>query len=80
MGFNSAFKGLRWILLSSTVLSAGFAVDLGSFICVGQDRLSLGNGQSPHGHINQRLQIQFRAPDDDRCAAQNMLILQKTLE
>jgi len=30
--------------------------------------LSLGNGRSPHGHINQRLQIQFRAPDDERCA------------
>jgi len=36
----------------------------------------LGNGRSPHGHINQRLQIQFRAPDDDRCAARNMLSLQ----
>ena len=39
-----------------------------------------GNGRSPHGHINQRLQIQFRAPDDERCAARNMLSLQKTLE
>ena len=38
--------------------------------------LSLGNGRSPHGHINQRLQIQFRAPDDERCAARNMLSLQ----
>jgi hypothetical protein len=38
--------------------------------------LSLGNGQSPHGYINQRLQIQFRAPDDERCAAGNMLGLQ----
>jgi hypothetical protein len=28
--------------------------------------LSLGNGRSPYGHINQRLQIQFRAPDDER--------------
>jgi len=37
--------------------------------------LSLGNGRSPHGHINQRLQIQFRAPDDKRCAARNMLSL-----
>ena len=27
------------------------------------------NGRSPHGYINQRLQIQFRAPDDERCAA-----------
>jgi hypothetical protein len=27
-------------------------------------------------HINQRLQIQFRAPDDERCAARNMLSLQ----
>ena len=30
--------------------------------------LSLDNGRSPHGYINQRLQIQFRAPDDERCA------------
>jgi len=37
----------------------------------------LGNGRSPYGHINQRLQIQFRAPDDERCATQNMLSLQK---
>jgi hypothetical protein len=37
--------------------------------------LSLGNGRSPYGHINQRLQIQFRAPDDERCAARNMLSL-----
>ena len=40
--------------------------------------LSLGNGRSPYGHINQRLQIQFRAPDDEWCAARNMLSLQKT--
>ena len=38
---------------------------------------SLGNGRSPHGHINQRLQIQFGAPDDERCAARNTLSLQK---
>jgi len=31
-------------------------------------RLS-GNDWLPHGHINQRLQIEFRAPDDERCAA-----------
>ena len=41
--------------------------------------LSLGNGRSPHGHINQRLQIQFRAPDDERCAARNMLSILKNL-
>ena len=41
--------------------------------------LSLGNGRSPYGHINQRLQIQFRAPDDERCAARNMLSLQKSM-
>ena len=39
-------------------------------------RLSLGNGRSPHGYINQRLQIQFGAPDDERYAARNMLSLQ----
>ena len=38
--------------------------------------LSLDNGRSPHGYINQRLQIQFRAPDDERCDARNMLSLQ----
>jgi len=38
--------------------------------------LSLGNGQSTHVYINQRLQIQFRAPDDERHAARNMLSLQ----
>jgi len=38
--------------------------------------LSLDNGRAPHGHINQRLQIQFTAPDDERCAARNMLSLQ----
>jgi len=27
-----------------------------------------GNGQSPHGYINQRLQTQFTAPDDERFA------------
>jgi hypothetical protein len=32
-------------------------------------------GRSPHGHINQKLQIQFRAPDDERYAARNMLSL-----
>jgi len=42
--------------------------------------LSLGNGRSSYGHIKQRLQIQFRAPDDERYAARNMLNLQKTFE
>ena len=36
----------------------------------------LGNGRSPHGRINQRLQIQFRAPDDERRAARKVLSLQ----
>ena len=30
---------------------------------------SLDNGRSPHVYINQRLQIEFRAPDDERYAA-----------
>jgi len=30
----------------------------------------LDNGRSPHEYINQRLQIQFGAPDDERYAAQ----------
>ena len=42
--------------------------------------LCQGNSRSPYRHINQRLQIQFRAPDDEKCAARNMLSLQKTLE
>jgi len=37
---------------------------------------SLDNGQSPHGYINQRLQIKFGALDDERYAARNMLSLQ----
>jgi hypothetical protein len=56
------------------------------FICRYGDRplprlsgksLSLSNGRSPHMYINQRLQIQFRAPDDERCAVRNTLSLQK---
>jgi hypothetical protein len=31
---------------------------------------------SHHVYVNQRLQIQFRAPDDEWCAARNMLSLQ----
>ena len=38
--------------------------------------LSLDNGLSPHVYVKQRLQIPFRAPDDERCAARNMLSLQ----
>ena len=34
------------------------------------------NGRSPHGYINQRLKIQFRAPDDEWCAPRNMLSFQ----
>ena len=37
---------------------------------------SLDNGRSPHRCINQRLQIQFGVPDDEWCAARNMLNLQ----
>jgi len=37
---------------------------------------SLDNGRLPHVYINQRLQIQFRAPDDERCSSRNMLSLQ----
>ena len=38
--------------------------------------LSFDNDRSPHGYINQRLHIQFGAPDYERSAAQNMLSLQ----
>ena len=37
---------------------------------------SPNNDRSPQGYINQRLQIQFGAPDDERYAARNMLSLQ----
>jgi hypothetical protein len=37
---------------------------------------SLDNGRSPHVYINQRLQIEFGASDDERYAAQNILSLQ----
>jgi hypothetical protein len=37
---------------------------------------SLDNVRSQHGHINQRLQIQFGVPDDERYAARNILSLQ----
>jgi len=46
----------------------------------GKIPLSLDNGRSPHVYKNQRLQIQFRVPDDERYAARNMLSLRKTLE
>jgi len=37
----------------------------------------LDNGRSPRGqYINQRLKIQFRAPDDEQYAARNMLSFQ----
>jgi hypothetical protein len=38
--------------------------------------LRLDNGRLPHSYVNQRLQIQFRAPDDERCASWDMLSLQ----
>jgi hypothetical protein len=38
--------------------------------------LNLDNGRSPHVYINQRLQIEFRAPDDEWFAARKMLSLQ----
>jgi len=41
-------------------------------VVTGRFPLSLGNDRS-HVYINQRLQIQFRAPDDERCAARNTL-------
>jgi len=36
---------------------------------------SFGNDRSPYGRMNQRLQIEFRAPDDERCAARNTFSL-----
>jgi hypothetical protein len=59
---------------SSGALNCIFSSGLYDYMLTGR---CLGNGRSPYGHINQRLQIQFRAPDDERCAARNMLSLQK---
>jgi len=42
----------------------------------GHFSLRLDNGRSPHLYVNQRLQIQFRAPDDECYAARNLLSLQ----
>jgi len=39
-------------------------------------KINLDNGWSPHVYTNQRIQIQFRASDDERYAARNMLNLQ----
>jgi len=36
----------------------------------------LDNDRSPHGYMNQRLQIQFGAPDVERYAARSVLSLQ----
>jgi hypothetical protein len=47
---------------------------------VGNFPVSFGNGRSPHVYVNQRLQMQSGAPDDERCAARNMVSLKKTLE
>jgi len=38
--------------------------------------VSPDSGRSPHVYINQKLQIQFRAPDDERYAPRNILSLQ----
>jgi len=35
----------------------------------------LSNLSGKNVYVKQRLQIQFRAPDDERCAARNMLSL-----
>jgi len=43
------------------------------YTCSDRPLSNLDNGRSPHVYINQRLQIQFRAPDDERCAGRNML-------
>ena len=69
------------IIRSSTtaVAASGLPSELGDSSAVGCGRagpLSLDNGRSPHVLINQRLQIQFRAPDDERYAVRNMLSIQ----
>ena len=45
-------------------------------ICGDRPLSAWTTGRSQHGYINQRLQIQFKAPDDERYAARNMLSLQ----
>jgi hypothetical protein len=43
---------------------------------VGNLPLSLDNDWSPHEYINQRLQIQFGSPNNERYVARNMLSIQ----
>jgi hypothetical protein len=70
--------------LSTAVAASGLPLERGGGSVVGRGRsdrtdhdpLSLDNGRSPHVYINQRLQIQFTAPNDERRAARNMLSLQ----
>jgi hypothetical protein len=77
--FRAFFRpGAQWLQWQPLVLPL-YRGDSRAVFVVGpagnQCPLSLGNGWSPYGHINQRPQIQFRAPDDERCAARNMLSL-----
>jgi len=53
---------------------AAYRSSSGALNCIcSQFPLRLDNGRSPHAYVNQRLQIQFRAPDDERYAARNTL-------
>jgi hypothetical protein len=56
---------------SSGALTVFAASGLHSHVVIGrcQFQLRLDNGRSPHVYVNQRLQIQFRAPNDERYAA-----------
>ena len=63
---------------SSGALTVFASSGLHTHVVTGRSQVGVGTdyGRSPHAYVNWRLQIQFRAPDDERCAALNMLSLQ----
>jgi len=66
--------------LQTVFAASGLYTHVVTGLCPGlvgtQFPLSLDKGRSPYVYINQRLQIQFGAPDDEWYAARNMLSLQ----
>jgi len=67
-------------LTLQVLLNQVLAISHSALINFMRDQFPTQPGQrpvtTPHGYINQRLQIQFGTPDDERCAARNMLSLQ----
>jgi hypothetical protein len=63
-------------LIKLSINSESYKVHNSTLQDYDDDPPTLDNGRSPHGYINQRLQVQFGALDDERYADRNMLILQ----